>query len=957
MGETATASRKGSSDHEFLSRAVSSMCNVNESVSVRPLSMAAEKCVRDIISEALSALDCPLCAIWKFRWSLRMAEAVGVWNRGRLVGAGQMGFELNDYVYSRLLDQAEESSGRLVSMILPGWTGSTERFIPGDYRVLCLRSDSGDPVGLAALSRDYAEALKEDVREALRRMLARCLETMKVGDVDRGFRALLDAVNPPDAGEALCMPVADTIRHFMSKVKDSGLFVQADATIRTSNLQIICRVREDKIVLEVLDERFGECRLRENVELSSSELVEIVIPVRSQQSSATGVIRAFCDPLEAKYIRLFERELRLIGCLLGNLIEHRVLVGKNENLRNRLSFLQDVTQKVALNLDLGYVLTETVKRAADVVGAKHAWLSLVRKETTVLQPDAFVGLDWEYFNSIRVTWDDSVTGQGPSGKAIKTKRPQIIADTQTDPEFSYWRDEAVKRGYRSILAVPLLFDGQALGMVAVYSSQPNAFGEAEVELLQTFANVAAVAIKHAYTFEELKKTLTERQAMYELAEARSQVLEDSLHVFKELTSLLVKNKGIPAIAKKLADLTGNCVVVEDSFFDLIAVAGSADQAANMVSVRPLIEGKGFAEQKRTLLRDLQPTVFPAVPAEGHSRPRLVAPIVVGEEVWGYVSFISESHEQRFEASDIMVIDKVAMVLAMAFIKEKTAVEVEQRMGRSILKDLLRPDAAVEDVSIRARCLGYDLSKPSYLIALDLSSFLHGHHQLHGDAGLGLVGLKALEIASSTLRSSQLPFVLALDNQALFILSQAKDQYLESSVLPALERALQTCFGNQAFAIILGGLCRSLAELRQVCAEVSELLEVIRLLGVRTGIVRRGDFPLYLLLYKVYKSGDLGWMKGLVERNLGALLRRDNNNVLIQTLSCYLEHGMHLQDTAKALFIHPNTLRYRLRTIEDALGADLRDPSISFNLLLAVKAHELLAALSRGSSLAKPGGMP
>jgi signal transduction histidine kinase/HPt (histidine-containing phosphotransfer) domain-containing protein/ActR/RegA family two-component response regulator len=93
-----------------------------------------------------------------------------------------------------------------------------------------------------------------------------------------------------------------------------------------------------------------------------------------------------------------------------------------------------------------------------------------------------------------VTWADAERGRGPVGTAIRTCRPSAFRDVRTDARFAPWRDEALRRGYASVLGVPLLADSTLLGALAIYAAEPDAFDEQEIELLQALANDLAYGV-------------------------------------------------------------------------------------------------------------------------------------------------------------------------------------------------------------------------------------------------------------------------------------------------------------------------------------------------------------------------------------------------------------------------------------------------------------------------------
>jgi GAF domain-containing protein len=104
-----------------------------------------------------------------------------------------------------------------------------------------------------------------------------------------------------------------------------------------------------------------------------------------------------------------------------------------------------------------------------------------------------------------------LTGQGATGKAVLAARPAWISDVETDPDYSEaFRAGARERGYRSQLTVPMLRNGEAIGAITVTRPQPGEFPRQEIDLLQTFADQAVIAIENVRLFNETKEAL-ERQ--------------------------------------------------------------------------------------------------------------------------------------------------------------------------------------------------------------------------------------------------------------------------------------------------------------------------------------------------------------------------------------------------------------------------------------------------------------
>ncbi|HYU47103.1 MAG TPA: TonB family protein [Terriglobales bacterium] len=137
-------------------------------------------------------------------------------------------------------------------------------------------------------------------------------------------------------------------------------------------------------------------------------------------------------------------------------------------------------------LALDLVLHELVVRAVDATGADSAALALARGGEMVCRaatghhaPDLGVPLN---------------TRDGLSGACLRTRQPQLCADTESDSRV----DAAIARrlGIRSILIVPVLDEGALIGVLEVFSSEPSAFSELEQTVLEASARDCA-RIRHA----------------------------------------------------------------------------------------------------------------------------------------------------------------------------------------------------------------------------------------------------------------------------------------------------------------------------------------------------------------------------------------------------------------------------------------------------------------------------
>ena len=214
-------------------------------------------------------------------------------------------------------------------------------------------------------------------------------------------------------------------------------------------------------------------------------------------------------------------------------------------LNRTLHALRRISNAVHSADDEKSFMQEVCNIVTEDCGHLLVWIGFaLQDEGQTVEPVAYAGFEKSFIESLNITWADTVPGRGPTGTAIRTGKPSFCADTKTDSRFKPWRDEAVKRGASSSIALPLKIDKETMGALSIYSKDSDSFPPEEIELLTELADdlaygISVIRLKKAHDIKAAEVADANNQLRMEI-EKEKQVellLKESLDKEKELNEL------------------------------------------------------------------------------------------------------------------------------------------------------------------------------------------------------------------------------------------------------------------------------------------------------------------------------------------------------------------------------------------------------------------------------------
>jgi len=246
--------------------------------------------------------------------------------------------------------------------------------------------------------------------------------------------------------------------------------------------------------------------------------------------------------IEIRAIPRFDSEGKLIGLIhvVRDITEKKKAEDAIERYNKQLTALNTASNSLMASTSLADIYQKICDIIITVFDVKMVWLGIIEEGSYLVRPVAHAGEAAGYLDTITVTWDDSLTGRGPTGEAIRTGKP--VMTRVDDVLFAPWRDEAMKHGYRSSMAVPLQAqNGTCIGALNFYSGE-DSFSLDSMRLTQIFANQAAVAIDNARLVAGLETKVFERTRALEDTNTELQTVNKELVLRREEADAASRSK-------------------------------------------------------------------------------------------------------------------------------------------------------------------------------------------------------------------------------------------------------------------------------------------------------------------------------------------------------------------------------------------------------------------------------
>lgn len=408
--------------------------------------------------------------------------------------------------------------------------------------------------------------------------------------------------------------------------------------------------------------------------------------------------------------------------------------------------------------------------------------------------------------------------------------------------------------------------------------------------------------------------------------------QHAAQLYQQLTGLSAENAGLEAMAALIGQTTGKAVVIQDKRLNVIAGwfppgMESERESVNVCVTAPAnlpenMRDRKLAAQGESVLEQQLPV---------GNLTRLIVPIVAKGMARGFISLIGAPGTLgTFERS---VAERSAAACALEMAKAKAVSEAEKRVRGSFVDALLAGSLSPSEAARWAKRNRYDPDGRHAAVVMDWAK-KEGHPSI-----------RRLETLVHGLLSSVRANVLiqARENEVVIFSRLEPRQGVESArhIAESIRRQASAEFPNDPVAIGIGRSVDALIGLRDSYREARQAQSMARRL-VNPNPLYFGELNVYRLLFQLEHTPEL---ENFCQETIGTLVEYDRaqGTDLIETLSAYFAHKGNLSQTAEAMFVHRNTLLYRMQRIREISGLDLDNPETRLSIQLALRAYRLLTA--------------
>jgi len=439
------------------------------------------------------------------------------------------------------------------------------------------------------------------------------------------------------------------------------------------------------------------------------------------------------------------------------------------------------------------------------------------------------------------------------------------------------------------------------------------------------SNLGPFDIPVAVITREDDLRLVQKELLALLLDQRSALVARGAHIYTKLAQKIADGAGLEGLLSSLCAITGRGLIIQDKRLGILAHHPPPGLPEGWEGVLRLVS---LPEMLPEALRDrkrINPAGLVAVEIPD-GLERIIAPVMVNDVARGYLSLVGPAGQ--LDELDEVAIEQGALVCAVEMARIKAIRETEKHLRGDLLAALLEDNLSPRDARLWVETLGIDPDQHCVALRFSWDAPNPPSRRRLETMVNGEIARQAAQVIASPLGGEVICFyIMPADNpqpDAALVFAEA-----------VLEQAGRE-FPDVPLRCGVGTPASDMSAWRTSFRQAGQSMELSRRLGVHKPLY----FPnlsVYRLLMQIEHSPEL---IAFQEEILGALLSHESSDELLRTLAAYFDHNGNLSQAAEALYIHRNTLLYRMERIAAITGLELEHPETRLAVQLALQIYRM-----------------
>jgi len=424
----------------------------------------------------------------------------------------------------------------------------------------------------------------------------------------------------------------------------------------------------------------------------------------------------------------------------------------------------------------------------------------------------------------------------------------------------------------------------------------------------------------------------QQSALQLIVNRQAYLVERGAHVYRALAHHSLEGAGLEGLAQLMFELTGKTILIQDKRLKPLAIFKSPALETIWPNIADLLSStsqlpEGLRDRRQAAAQGgWRDQVLP------HGAARLVCPIVSKGMARGYLSLIGLAGE--IDALDHLAVEHGAAACAVEMAKAKAVSDAEKRSHGDFIDAVLTGALPLDELLRWAERISYYVEPP------------HTAQVWRWAEGADAPSLRRLEtiINQSVARQGVSALVRPRGTEVVIFCAVAgvgrPSAALELAQLT--RKAVADEYPQFPVYCGIGRPAEELPDWKDSYREATQSLSMAARLSEPNPLYF-GDLSVYRLLFQLEGNSEL---EAFCREALGPLYDYEGGGDLLETLEAFCERLGNLSQTAEKLFIHRNSLLYRMERIAQLAGIDMNNPDTRLSVHLALKVRKMLKPAGR-----------